>query len=496
MDKLGKLSFIRSLPRPKFYKKKEPADDSDDMQYEMVPSDKELADEDSNIPAVYTIDDIIDEIGLRMFHVRLFLLLGCVNLLDSLEVAALSVIAPLLKSKWQFSIWDQAMLPLVLTLGMIIGASFWGWISDEYGRKTALVGSVTSVFCFGLTSSLALNYIWLLVLLFCVGFGIATPTQVITMVEEFFPKQHRTTFSAMTGIFWSLAFLISAIAATQLNVLGYRSILALVCIPTVIFLAAATLVDDLVPDSPRFCLALGDEQKALLILQKIASDKNKKISNCKLYKNVDTVSKRGDIVQLFRHGVWKITSCLWIVWFFSMLSYYFSVYSATEIASENSELAWNLEKRTDNSYTLLAWMSLPELFLILLAALACHYFNIKTLLILFSFAAVVLQTILLVIEFDHIVLLIFVTLVRSCMMCLTTLIFIYTSDIYPTTCRGIGTGIAYSIGRIGMIVGPFISQTVFQKAYYIGILVNAGSLVFVLIAVVFLPSRSRNQELE
>ena len=76
-----------------------------------------------------------------------------------------------------------------------------------------------------------------------------------------------------------------------------------------------------------------------------------------------------------------------------------------------------------------------------------------------------------------------------------TLTLIYISEVYPTAIRGIGMGISFSVGRTGMIVGPFIAQTLFQKTYFIGALVNFCSLVLALVAIACLPFRRKSCEI-
>lgn len=484
MDLKSKLrSFIHSFPGLGLCTKEATIDD---IKYERAKSQESI--EDEYHPRVVTIDDILDEVGLGWFHVKLFLLLGSLIFLVSLEISVLTFVSPLLKSEWNLSVWHEALLPLITTCGMTVGASFWGWISDRYGRKPALVGGTSFILCFGFASSFALNYYWISVFLFFTGIGLALETQVITMIEEFFPKANRTKFSLAVCVFWILAFLISALA-TQESFVGFRGMLFLVCIPAAIFLTGTALV----PESPRFCLASGDREKALQILQRTApANKSSMFRKWQLYQNVhDTNSTRGNVVDLFRNGYAMITSLLWLIWFCSFLSYYFTVFSVTEVATKTNFL--RVEKATSH-YSTLAWMTLPEIFIILSTTFASHYIEDKTLILSYTLMAIILQSVVLVIGFNYeITVLVLMILTRGTLLCQGTLIFIYTTEVYPTTTRGVGMGTAYSMSRIGMIAGPFIAQTL---SYFHGTVLNVVSLVLALLTAVVLPRHKLDQMLE
>jgi hypothetical protein len=72
----------------------------------------------------------------------------------------------------------------------------------------------------------------------------------------------------------------------------------------------------------------------------------------------------------------------------------------------------------------------------------------------------------------------------------TTLVIIYSSLLYPTANRSLGVGVCISFSRMGMVVGPFIFETLLVQAYFYGILLNIGILLLAFTATALLPSRS------
>ena len=459
------------------------------VKYKHISDNDDSTDLRADLFKSRSIDDILDDIGLRLFHLKVILILGLLNMTDSLEVSMLSIILPSIKSQWNISSFLAGLLAISISTGMIVSTWFWGWVCDKYGRKRGFIGSATFIVVFALASAFSPNYYWLWISLFLVGFGIATIFETYVMTMELFPPKYRTMFSVLNSIFWTLGFLLSAIVSTELSVIGYRWALAIVCFPTALFLIGISFL----PDTPHYYLAAGDEQKALDILQDFAPEMD--LSNTKL--NRDHESKRADITQLFRSGYWKITICACIVAFTCTMAYYDLIYTASDVASfENAPTTINELKNdvSDSSsrdlYRIMAWMNLPELVIIILVAVGCYIFTVKSVFLTIVLLPIILQIIALFVLNQRTVLLIVTMLSRSLANISTTFVTVYASLLYPTENRSIGVGACVSMGRIGMLLGPFIFVTLFEQAYFYGIVFNIGILLLGFVAIILLPSRS------
>jgi MFS family permease len=459
------------------------------VKYKHISDNDDATDLRADLFKSRSIDDILDDIGLRLFHLKVILILGLLNITDSLEVSMLSIILPSIKSQWNISSFLAGLLAISISTGMIASTWFWGWVCDKYGRKRGFIGSATFIVVFALASAFSPNYYWLWISLFLVGFGIATIFETYVMTMELFPPKYRTMFALLNSVSWTLGFLLSAVVSTELSVIGYRWALAIVCFPTALFLIGIVFL----PDTPHYYLAAGDEQKALDILQDFAPEMD--LSNTKL--NRDHESKRADITQLFRSGYWKITTCAFIVSFTCTMAYYDLIYTASDVASfENAPTTINELKNdvSDSSsrdlYRIMAWMNLPELVLIILVAVGCYIFTVKSVFLTIVLLPIILQIIALSVLNQRTALLIVTMLSRSFANISTTFVAVYASLLYPTENRSIGVGACVSMGRIGMLLGPFIFVTLFEQAYFYGIVFNIGTLLLGFVAIILLPSRS------
>jgi MFS family permease len=436
-----------------------------------------------------SIDEILDDIGLRLSHFKVFLIMGFVNITDSIEVSMLSIILPSLKSNWNLSSLLAGVLTLSLSSGIIIGSWFWGWIADKFGRKRGFIGSATFILVFGFASAFSPNYYWLWISLFLVGFGVATVFQTYVTILEFFPLKYRCAVSVLNSAVWTLGFLLSALISIELSEIGFRWVLAIVCFPSAMFLIGIAFL----PDTPYYHLVAGDEQKALNVLQYIAPEMD--LSNTKLKREPE--SKRADITQLFRSGYWKITTCASIVALCSELSYYALVFTASEAGSRKNTTSTidslgndELGSSNDALHSTMAWMNLPEMAILITAAIGCYFFTVKNIVLTLIFLPIITQIVALFVLKERSALLVVTMLSRSLVVTAVSVVVIYTSLLYPTANRSLGVGFCISIGHVGMVLGPFIFETLFAHAYSYGIVFNIGILLLGFIATTLLPSRS------
>ncbi|XP_028402682.1 synaptic vesicle 2-related protein-like [Dendronephthya gigantea] len=465
---------------------------SDDVKYKPIDNttDNDASDVNGDLFKSRSIDDILDDIGLRFFHFKAFVILGLLNMTDSLELSMLSVILPNLKSMWNISSLLTGILTFALSAGLVVGSPLWGWVTDTYGRKRGFIGSSTFIIVFAIASAFSFNYYWLWMSLFFVGFGVAAVSQIYVMSMELFPPKYRSIFSTLNSVFWTLGFLISSLVSIKLSVIGYRWALAIVCFPTAIFLVCVLFL----PDSPHYHLAAGNEQKALDVLQDFAPEMD---LSCTTLSHGPEL-KRADITRLFRSGYWKITTCLFVLAFTSMTTYYAFVFTASDMANvlnnanmtigaKNTEIVYY---SSGYFYSIMAWMNLPELAILFITALGCHIFSVKYVVLALFALAIMLQIVALFLVSQRTALLIVTMLSRSLLMSETTALFIYASLLYPTENRGIGVGTCLSGGRMGTLVGPFIFETLFERAYHNGIVFSIGILLLGSIATALLPSHS------
>ena len=61
----------------------------------------------------FTIDDAVEKIGFGRFQIKLSLLTGIAWMADSMEMMALSILAPALECEWSLNTWQKALVTTV-----------------------------------------------------------------------------------------------------------------------------------------------------------------------------------------------------------------------------------------------------------------------------------------------------------------------------------------------------------------------------------------------
>ena len=436
-----------------------------------------------------SIDEIFDDIGLRLFHLKVFLILGLLTATVGFEISMVSIIIPSIKEEWDISSVVAGILTSSLSLGFDIGCWFWGWVYDKYGRKRGFIAGGISMLVFGFASAFSPNYYWLWVTLFLVGFSLACSIEVFVMTMELFPPKYRVMFSVLSSVSFSVGFLLSGVTSIKLWEIGYHWALAVVCFPVLIFL----IILNFLPDTPHYHLAAGDEQKALNILQDFAPEMD--FSSTRLKREPE--SNRADITQLFRSGYWRVTICACVVAFSVVIVFYVLIFTASDISSSHNQTTFenlvksNKQSSSDNAlHSAMAWMNLPAFAMMFTVAVGCYFFPVKDVLRALLISAILLQFVGFFVLNHRAALLIVTILCRSLLLATISVMIIYISLLYPTANRSLGVGFCVSVGHIGMVLGPFIFEAFFTPRYLYGIVFNIGILFLGLIATVLLPSRS------
>ena len=168
-----------------------------------------------------------------------------VTLIDGFDTGAIGFVAPSLLSEWHLQRVALGPVLSAALLGLACGAVCAGPISDRFGRRLPLIGSVVVIALGALSSAYARDLLQLTALRFVTGIGLggALPNAV-TIMSEFCPDSRRATLTnlmscgfplgtALGGFFsawliphsgWQSVFLVGGAAPLVLSLLLYRAL--------------------------------------------------------------------------------------------------------------------------------------------------------------------------------------------------------------------------------------------------------------------------------
>ena len=145
------------------------------------------------VPGV-DLSPIIDRQKIGAFHVKLIAIAFLVVMADGYDIGAAAFAAPALIREWHVA---PEALDGMFSAGLFagfFGPLILGWISDHYGRRTAIISGAAFFGLFTLASVLAQNLGTLIVLRFIAGVGISGVLPITTaLVNEYSPRRVRAT---------------------------------------------------------------------------------------------------------------------------------------------------------------------------------------------------------------------------------------------------------------------------------------------------------------
>lgn len=92
---------------------------------------------------------------------------------DAAEVFLIAFALPGFKEDFNLSSGATGLVFSSTFLGILVGAWFWGTISDKIGRRTGFQITIAIFVIFGVASAFAPSVIWLAVLRCLTGFGLS-----------------------------------------------------------------------------------------------------------------------------------------------------------------------------------------------------------------------------------------------------------------------------------------------------------------------------------
>jgi len=230
-------------------------------------------------PAAGTIEtDIparLDRLPWGRFHSLVVAALGITWILDGLEVTLVGAVAGALKQSpvLQLSNVDVGIASSAYLAGAVVGAVFFGWLTDRLGRKKLFF--ITLAVYLVATAATALSWdVWSFAFFrFLTGAGIGGEyTAINSTIQELVPARVRGwTDLVINGSFWLGAALGAAASIVLLDPallpadMGWRAAFAVgAALSVVIFFLRAWL-----PESPRWLVTHGRAREAEAIVADI-----------------------------------------------------------------------------------------------------------------------------------------------------------------------------------------------------------------------------------
>jgi putative MFS transporter len=207
-------------------------------------------------------------------------------------------------------------------LGQLVGALFFGWIAERYGRVTGMVWSIATFAIMSLVCAAAWNYESFLVFRLIQGFGLGGEVPIAAVyISELAKSNTRGRFVML----YELIFPVGIVAASLLGLwvvptLGWQYMFVIGAIPAVMVLFLRRVL----PESPRWLATTGRLAEAEAAISEIERETERATGQPlpPPQAAIKVDAKPASLADLFGPLYLRRTLVVWLIWFTSYLVNY------------------------------------------------------------------------------------------------------------------------------------------------------------------------------
>jgi AAHS family 4-hydroxybenzoate transporter-like MFS transporter len=397
------------------------------------------------------VSHLVDTTKLRPFHLWLTLWCLLAMMADGFDLLNASIAGPALIKEWGIN--PAALGPVFSAslVGFLVGAPFFGYLGDRFGRSLAIISSLIFVGLTTLACAWAGDVQQLLWLRFLSGLGLGgVLPNVIALNAEFAPRRLRATMLVVMSMGISLGGAIPGlVGATLMPTYGWPVIFIVGGVaPLVVGLCLIFAL----PESIKFMVLRGGRDAAVARLARKLDPALALAPGTRFILNADEGSARtrGSPATLFRNGWAPVTVLVWLMFVVNLMANNLMnawlpmiVQSGGHSAAEGA-YAGSLYQLGGSMGGLCIGVLIDRVGLKVLAAL----FLLAVPVVAFTGTPGLSGSVLLAMAF-----------LTGCMVTgMQNGINAGAGVIYPTALRANGVGYALGVGRFGSISGPLLGS--------------------------------------
>ena len=440
----------------------------------------------------------IERLPFTWFHWRLLWMGGLGYTFDAMDGAMIAFILPAVSSLWGLTNQQTGLLASSAMIGYLFGAFLAGTLGDLIGRRAVMMHAL-AIYCLAtLVAAFAPSWQFLFTWRVIASFGTGAESAIIApFLAEFVQRKYRGRFVGSLSGFFSFGFVFAALLGYFVVPRwhdGWRIVQIVTACPILMLLWWRRSL----PESPRWLIDRGRSAQAAAEVQKIEA--RLRPEETARLAPLDTVevsagtpahggSFAKNLAALWSAPMARTTAMLWVLWIAITFSYYgFFTWIPTLLVKQGMTVTRSfgysiiiylaqipgyysaafVSEKLDRKWTIVAYMLLGGVsaylmsdartdVAITLAGFALSFFMNGT------YAG----------------------------------IYAYTPELYPTTFRATGMGVASAFGRIGGLSAPIVIGNTFSKIGFAGVFViTTIVLVAGALAVALLGIRTAGKSLE
>jgi putative MFS transporter len=394
----------------------------------------------------------IERLPLSPWHLKLRVIMGIALFFDAFDALAIAYVLPVLIGMWKLAPAQIGLLIAAGFAGQLVGAIFFGWLAERIGRINGAIWTIAIFSVMSVVCAFAWSFQSMLVFRFIQGLGLGGEVPIAAAyIGEIAKADKRGRFFLLYQVIFAVGLAAVAVAATWIVPnLGWQWMFYVGAVPAVI----ALILRRMLPESPRWLASRGRLEEADRTMREIEDEVTRGTEKtlAPLPSNIPPISRsRAKFGELFSGPYTRRTLAIWVMWFCS----YLVTYGIAGWLPTVYRTVFKLPVQQALQYTMVT----PVIGVV--AALACAFFIDKTGRKLWFSAAFLLGSLpLFALAFGGASTPFNVMILSTASWFFITTIslglYLYSSEIYPTRVRALGTGTGTAWVRLASIIGPFV----------------------------------------
>ncbi len=406
----------------------------------------------SAMPAGRSVDDIvarIERLPTSWWQVKARIIVGVATFFDAFDALAIATILPVIVPLWKLTPPQIGFMISAGYIGQLIGALFFGWIAERYGRMASMIWSIALFAVMSLVCAFAWDYNSLLIFRTVQGIGLGGEVPVAAVfISELTKAKGRGRFVLL----YELVFPIGLTAASLIGLwvvprFGWQWMFVIGALPAFL----ALVLRSLLPESPRWLAVRGRSAEAEAAMALIESETQKAIGAPLPPPQpvVSTLDKQPSWADLFGPGYLRRTLVVWLIWFAA----YFVNYGLSIWLPTIYRTVFKLPLDVALRYGLIT--QAVGLLGTLICALTIDRVGRRAWFALaFAGATIALTALASFATPSAELVLTCMTIAYFFISSINIGVYLYTPELYPTRARAIGVGTATAWLRFASIIGP------------------------------------------
>ena len=399
----------------------------------------------------------LERLPQSWWHVKTRIIVGTATFFDAFDALTIAVTLPSLVTLWKLTPPQIGFLISVGYVGQIVGAIFFGWFAERYGRIKALVGCVLILSVMSLACAFAWSHESLLWFRTVQGFGLGGEVPIAAAyISEIAKADQRGRFVLL----YELIFPVGLVAGSMLAVwvvpaFGWQAMFVIGALPAILIF----FLIQMVPELPRWLASRGRLAEADAIvteLERIVTNGRPETLPAPSAAVGKLREAKAPFVSLFQGRYLKRTLVVWSLWLLaSLVSYTLTTWLPTIYRT-----VFNMPVQDALKFGVLN--NVFGLVGGLFAALLMDVWGRRNWFIFAFFgAAAPLIYLGLNAQLSATMVLWSSSICSFFIYSLLLSLYLYTPEVYPTRSRALGVSVATSWQRVGSIIGPmFVSYSI------------------------------------